>query len=365
MEKPVMRIPNVVPSQMRSARSPLLRMCSVLLLATLAHGQTPTSQLISPNAVAVDVTLHRAFAVDPDHDRVLVYDEATRQQTSVAAGRSPIALALDQQAHRVYVVNAAGGNVTVLDARTSAVLATLPTDSHPYAVAVDSQTQGVLVSNTFSNKLTVIDGASLQSVQKPLGSKDAIAVDAEHGEAFLLSYEDTAVTVITTAGAAPRTLPARIHLWSMAVDAPHRMLYATAIGDHALEVLSTVTGERHEIRVGNFSCAVVLNADGSRAYVANREDNTVTVVNTATRSAIATIATGKAPQALAIDNLHHRIFVANTASGTITVIDSSTNRVIGALPAGSAPYALAADQTTGELFAATLSANPFLHFSMK
>lgn len=345
----------------------LLSKFAVLLLAAGLHAsaQEPQGELITPAAVAVDATLHRAFAVDTTRNRVLVYDEQTAQQKDISVGHSPIGLAIDQQAHRVYVVNAGSGNVSVIDARSSNVLATLATDSRPYAIAVDSATHHALVSNTFSNKLTVVDGMLLASEQKPLGSKDAIAVDAQHGEAFLIGYEDPSIAVISTAGALLRKLPARIHLWGLAVDAPHRMVYATAIGDHALEVLNTATGERTEIAVGGFPCAVALSSDGLRAYVANREDGTVTVVDTARRAAIATIKVGGSPQAVAVDTQHHRVAVANTASGTVTLIDTNTNSVVRTVPAGPHPYSLALDEERGEVFAVGFGAEPLHHFGLE
>jgi len=342
--------------------------CASIVSLWFIPGREATAQevaggLINRNAIALDSGIHRAFAVDPSKNAVIIYDEETQQQSSVEVGQAPVAVAVDEQMHRVYVVNSRSGNVSVLDGHDGKVIATVATDRHPYAVALNSKTHQVVVSNTFSNKLTIIDGTLLTSEQLPLGSKDAIAIDAIHGTVYLISYEDPSIAAWQMTGAQTRALHTRIHMWDLVVDARRQTIYATAIGDHALEMVSA-NGELHEVEVGQYPCAVVLNQDGSRAYVANREDGTVSVVDTQKRVVVATVSAGKTPQAIAVDSKHHRVVVANTGSGTITVIDSATNHVVRTLAAGPHPYALAVDESRGEILVAGIGDQPFRHIPL-
>lgn len=342
----------------------VLALSSWLIPGHQVRAQEVAGGLINRNAVAVDSGIHRVFSVDPSQNAVVIYDEETKQQRVVEVGQAPVAVAIDEQMHRVYVVNSRSGNVSVLDGRDGKIVATVATDRHPYAIGVNSKTHQVLVSNTFSNKLTVIDGTLLTSEQLPRGSKDAIAIDAVHGTAYLISYEDPSIEAWQMTETHVRALKTRIHLWDLVVDASRQIVYATAIGDHALEMVSTASGELHEVEVGRYPCAVVLNADGTRAYVANREDGTVSVIDTRKRETIATVTTGKTPQAITVDPRHHRVVVANTGSGTITVIDTATNRVIRTIAAGAHPYALAIDESRGEVFVAGVGDQPFRHLPL-
>ena len=80
----------------------------------------------------------------------------------------------------------------------------------------------------------------------------------------------------------------------------------------------------------------------TRAYVANNCSNTVTVIDTATNSVIATIPVGINPEGVAITPDGTRAYVANITSQTVSVIDTATNTVIATIPVSSTfPFAVA------------------------
>ena len=77
--------------------------------------------------------------------------------------------------------------------------------------------------------------------------------------------------------------------------------------------------------------------DGTRAYVTNAgvpfdsANGTVAVIDTATNTVVATIPVGILPEAVAITPDGTRAYVANTASSTVSVVDTSTNTVVVAI----------------------------------
>jgi len=81
------------------------------------------------------------------------------------------------------------------------------------------------------------------------------------------------------------------------------------------------------------------------AYVANRFSDTVTVINTATNTVLATISllAGSDPEAIAINPNGSRVYVATFSNDTITVIDTATNTILTTipLPVGSDPVGIA------------------------
>jgi YVTN family beta-propeller protein len=66
------------------------------------------------------------------------------------------------------------------------------------------------------------------------------------------------------------------------------------------------------------------------AYIANGSANTVTAVNIATRAAVATIKVGHNPTGVTVSPDGTKAFVANNGDGTISVINTATNKVMGA-----------------------------------
>lgn len=88
-----------------------------------------------------------------------------------------------------------------------------------------------------------------------------------------------------------------------------------------------------------FSAAMSTTHAQTRAYVSNTNDNTVSVIDTATNTVIATIPVDS-PFDVAITPDGTRVYVVN-ASDTVTVIDTATNTVIATILAGSHAHAIA------------------------
>src|ERR1041384_3084830 len=71
-----------------------------------------------------------------------------------------------------------------------------------------------------------------------------------------------------------------------------------------------------------------------RGYVANRLDNTVSVIDTATNAVIATMPVGSFPSAVAVTRNGSFAYVTNSGDSTVSVIDTATNTVATTIPVG-------------------------------
>ncbi|WP_338283843.1 YVTN family beta-propeller repeat protein [Sinorhizobium sp. KGO-5] len=104
------------------------------------------------------------------------------------------------------------------------------------------------------------------------------------------------------------------------------------------------------IRVGAHPAHVIADTEGSRAYVTNSEDDTVSVIDLRKGEVIAKIGTGDYPHGLRMSPDGKSIYVANVEDGTVSVIDTAalteTDRVevgstpvqVGFVPDGSRVY---------------------------
>jgi len=84
----------------------------------------------------------------------------------------------------------------------------------------------------------------------------------------------------------------------------------------------------------------------TRAYVANQASDTVSVIDTATNTVVATIVVGNDPYDVAVSPAGTRAFVTNAFSGTVSVIDTATNTVVATIPVGDEPVGVAVAQVT-------------------
>jgi YVTN family beta-propeller protein len=68
------------------------------------------------------------------------------------------------------------------------------------------------------------------------------------------------------------------------------------------------------------------------AYIANKNDNTVSVINTESNTVIATIPVGTNPMGVGVSPDGTRAYVANFGSGSVSVINAAANAVIATIP---------------------------------
>ena len=82
--------------------------------------------------------------------------------------------------------------------------------------------------------------------------------------------------------------------------------------------------------------ALGINTVTNRTYVANYADgsgSTVSVIDGATNSVVATATVGPGPVAVGINTVTDRIYVASS-NGTVSVIDGATNSVVATVTVG-------------------------------
>ncbi len=75
--------------------------------------------------------------------------------------------------------------------------------------------------------------------------------------------------------------------------------------------------------------------------MANRNNNSVSVIDTATNTVVATAPVGATPTGVTVNPIGTFTYVANSASNTVSVISSATNTVVATIPVGSSPLAIA------------------------
>src|SRR5207253_2081625 len=87
-----------------------------------------------------------------------------------------------------------------------------------------------------------------------------------------------------------------------------------------------------------------ITPDGTRAYV-DAGSSTVSVIDTATNTVVATIPVGADPSGVAITPDGTRAYVTDQGSTTVSVIDTATNTVVATINVGADPVAVAITPT--------------------
>ena len=127
--------------------------------------------------------------------------------------------------------------------------------------------------------------------------------------------------------------------------------YVTLVNDNAVAVLSTSTntvidtdpeanGVQH-IPVGDRPRGIAISPDGREAYVANAGDNTVSVIDTATKEVVDTITVGREPQGVAFAPDGATVYVTNVKDNTVSVIATATRAQTTTIAVGRSPQSIA------------------------
>lgn len=114
-----------------------------------------------------------------------------------------------------------------------------------------------------------------------------------------------------------------------------------------------------EIAVGKSPSGFAVSPDGATIVVANRESDTVSVVDLATRKEVKVIAVGAHPFGIALDPATRRLYTANVESNDVSVVDLDKGAEIGRIRTGLRPYVIALAQGRGfvtDQYAGTVTA---------
>jgi YVTN family beta-propeller protein len=124
---------------------------------------------------------------------------------------------------------------------------------------------------------------------------------------------------------------------------------------------------------GPFPAGLAISQDGSRLYVANNIDNTMSIVDTATRTILSSTPVGSNPYTVALSKDGTTAYVSNwggeqtftppgpgaplgtvteTSAGSVSVLDAITGAPKGKIEVGTHPSALGINPATGDLYVA-------------
>ncbi len=317
--------------------------------------------MVPPLATTVGpltLTTPSGTAISPRPFNPRVFHPQLVKTNTIPVGSAPEGVAISPDGRKVYVANKSAHTVSMVNTATNQVIGTTPNLSmpvHSLAVSPDNRRLYIVAGNIGSGFVFVKDSANLADIDTiPISSRDetqpnpqSIAISPDGQLLYLSDNRDGgAVTVLDTAtklpvnsiSMGPGTMPLGV--------APHpdgQHAYFTFAGPTnevaVYDVPSkSVTGT---FDVGSRPVGIAVTQDGSKVYVSNELDNSVTVFNTGTIGPPVTTLVGTSPSGMAVSPDGSRVYVANRGDGTVTVLSTTTDQVLSALTVGSAPTGIA------------------------
>ena len=116
--------------------------------------------------------------------------------------------------------------------------------------------------------------------------------------------------------------------------------------------------ENPQIDVGILPSAIRSEENLGKAFVANSDSNTVSVLSMDNNTKIKDIPVGNNPTAIGIDEFSGTVYVANSDSNTVSVIDGKNDTKIGEdIPVGNYPIAIEIDEFSDTVYVANSDSN--------
>jgi YVTN family beta-propeller protein len=232
---------------------------------------------------------------------------------TIAVGRVPTAVVVDARTRHVFVANLGSKTVSMLDAASGAVLATVAVAHHPSALAVATTVGRVFA---VSDDVTP-DGAGRVSVLDASSGRLLRTVAVGQGPHTLAMHEHTGRVFVTNQ-----------------VDASVSLLDI-----HSGRLLRTVI-------VGQGEHALAVDERAGRVFVTNAGDASVSVLDAHGGHVLRTTSVSQGPLAVAVVASLQHVFVANrglwhnglqVTRGAVSMLDGYTGAVVHTVPVGGSP----------------------------
>ena len=157
-----------------------------------------------------------------------------------------------------------------------------------------------------------------------------------------------------------------------AQDGPYRFVKEIAIGGEGGWDYLSVDPAAHRLFVSHGTRIVVVDtqqdkiageitdtpgvhgltvaADIGRGFTANGGENTVSIIDLATLKTLQKVRTGKDPDTIAYDPVHHEVYAFGKGDGSATAFDARSGAIVATFPLGGTPQATVVDAKRGKVY---------------
>jgi len=236
----------------------------------------------------------------------------------------------------IYVTNQATNVVHVLQSTDGLQVASIPVGQAPTGIAIDSSGTFAYVANRGDNTVSRIDlpTNTVTATIAVTGNPTALAITPDGATAYVVQSTEcmilgpaptptpgTSPTPTPTPGPTPAPTPT-----------PNPVCMVAAIDTASNTIVASVV-------VGNEPFDVAISPSGGFAYVTNRADDSVSVIDVSTNLVIDEIPVGATPEGISAGG--GEIYVTNDSSNTVTVIRELDLQIVGTVVVGAGPLGVA------------------------
>jgi YVTN family beta-propeller protein/VCBS repeat-containing protein len=328
---------------------------SVPVLPAVWANQASSSNVTGASPYGVAVVGTTAYVANQGTNTVSVINTSTGQTIGapLVVGSAPTGAVASVDGKYVFVSNRNSGTVSVIRTADNKVIDINPaTPTTVDAIKVGSQPEFMAVNTSDISTPTGVVAKGTRLYVANYGSGTVSVIDISNPEAPKVVDTNTATPTVVDAikvGTNPRSI-------GFVVTPNGPRLYVVNRGSGTVSVVDAATNKAIDlnpattttidaITVGSAPQQIVINGDGTRAYVTNFSSNSVSIIDTTTNKvvdanpatqAVDAIAVPSTPIGVAISKDGSLVYVAN-GNDRVSVIDTKTMKVVNTIQIDTAP----------------------------
>jgi len=258
------------------------------------------------------------------------------------------AASLASAAPFAYITNQGSHDVSVIDLATQQVVATVLVGRSPAGVVASSARGRVYVSNPDSKNVSVIDMRTQAVVNTVPAGDGPVGIDASPDGRWLLVVDWYGQRLLAWDGRGEQPLAVAVGRAPAGVAAHDReaVAFVAERDDDSVAVVDLAQRRvRARVRVGTHPFALLHDVARQRLYALNVQSDDVSVLSVADLDAprlVATLKVGKAPYGAALAAGNRLLYVTNQHDDTVSVIDADTLKPVRTLRGFGYPEGVAA-----------------------
>jgi YVTN family beta-propeller protein len=194
-----------------------------------------------------------------DPGKVLILDAASLEtKAEIAVGRHPAEVTFSSDGRRAFVANIEDDSITAIDVSTRAILSTIPVAGGPVGAWP--------------------------------GADGLMYIDSERGKS-ISALDPVALALV-------RTYDLGFTPGMAATDLEHALWVTDSDNGKVAIFAANTTTLESQIATDDGAHGIAFTADGTRAFVTNQTSDTVSVIDTTSRTVISTLSVGKKPNGI-------------------------------------------------------------------
>jgi YVTN family beta-propeller protein len=265
--------------------------------------------------------------------------------TSMPLGDLPLNIAVSKSGKYAAITNngQSSQSIQLIDTKKEIELDNIKIPKAWYGLKFTADEKGLYVSggndnwilkyNIVKNKLICVDTFKISGKKKELISPAGIDIDETTNTLYIVTKENNTlyeINIATKEIIAQTKLPGEAY--SCLLTANKKTLYISCWGADKILCYNTITKQiSNEISVGDNPNEIILDKSEKFLFVANANDNSVSIINTAENKVVETLNAALYPNALsgsttngiALSSNQKTLYIANADNNSLAVFDVS------------------------------------------